>query len=140
MAAARAHVAEQLAARGLDRLIPDAELAVSELVTNALLHARGAMSVRVRPTERGARVEVADESELAPVPNPLQGTGMSGRGLLLVARVTAGWGSEPMGHGKEVWFEVRADHVPPTTCSPGGTSTTSGPRAGPTTWRPATSC
>ena len=47
---------------GRDDLVECAELGVSELVTNALLHAEAPISVRVRGTREHPRVEVRDGS------------------------------------------------------------------------------
>ncbi|WP_432492591.1 ATP-binding protein [Kineococcus gypseus] len=111
---ARRHVRRALAELGAPELEGSAELGVSELVTNAVLHARTAFSVAVRVGEDGrVRVEVSDSS---PVPVQVRRPGASattGRGLQLVASVSTGWGvqvrSEGDGPGKTVWFEPRAE-------------------------------
>ena len=89
-----------------------AELGVSELVTNALLHAGDPIVVRVRGTASHPRVEVSDGSHQPPVlsvPAPahefddLMAT--FGRGLSIVARCSVAWGAAMEPDGKVVWFE-----------------------------------
>ena len=67
---ARQFVAGRLHGAGLGRLVDDAELAVAELVTNALLHAAPPVSLRVFPREDTVRLEVQDGSRSAPVRGP----------------------------------------------------------------------
>ncbi|PRY13012.1 anti-sigma regulatory factor (Ser/Thr protein kinase) [Kineococcus rhizosphaerae] len=90
-----------------------AELAVSELVTNAVLHARTAFTVSVHATaDGGVRVEVTDSSPVPLQPRSFAATSTTGRGLRLVASVCARWGVRDLpagsGPGKTVWFEPRA--------------------------------
>lgn len=110
VAGARRHVREILRRLGAEDLEESAELGVSELATNAMLHARTTFSVSVRTTGQGrVRVEVHDSS---PVPLQLRRFGLSattGRGLRLVASVSSAWGIEvSSGTGKTVWFEPAA--------------------------------
>jgi hypothetical protein len=99
----------------LDRedLLESAELAVSELVTNAILHGEPPFSVRVRGTHAHPRIEVADASPRPPRPNPRMTEGDEllstvGRGLGLVARCSNAWGAYIQPEGKIVWFEPAA--------------------------------
>lgn len=106
---ARGHVRRVLREHGADELEETAELAVSELATNAVLHARTPFTVAVRRAPSGrVRVEVADVS---PAPVQLRRFGVSattGRGLALVASVSHDWGVEVAERaGKTVWFEPR---------------------------------
>lgn len=111
--AARAFVCEQLAAAGYEELRDAAAIAATELVTNAILHARTDYSVRVAELpDRRVRISVRDGSTVAPVLQaPAPGVAV-GRGLGLVAEITNAWGvqrlheSQPSGPGKEVWFEL----------------------------------
>ena len=87
-----------------------AGLGVTELVTNALLHARGPVQVRVRGTRDHPRVEVRDASSDPPtLPQPMAESDAEllstfGRGLAIVARCAQAWGAEVEGDGKVVWF------------------------------------
>ncbi|HEY2429970.1 MAG TPA: SpoIIE family protein phosphatase [Acidimicrobiales bacterium] len=109
VAQARALVRRQLHKEGLDELGDDAVLVVSELVTNALLHAGGCDGVTVIPLADGVRLEVADSRPVPPVLGLASLSSldaMTGRGLRLVSSVAARWGAEARGPGKVVWAEV----------------------------------
>lgn len=103
--------------RRLDRedLVECAELGVSELVANALIHARSPYKVRVRGTASHPRIEVADGSTSPPVPPaPVTGDDLDllltfGRGLGIVAQCAAAWGATIEDDGKIVWFEPAAE-------------------------------
>ncbi|MGW0768881.1 SpoIIE family protein phosphatase [Streptomyces sp. NPDC002676] len=84
------------------------ELVADELMTNALLHTEGAAIVTLRVldgTERRLRIEVEDSSSALPRRREAGENGVSGRGLLLVDRLTDVWGVEARGGGKAVWCE-----------------------------------
>ena len=101
---------------GRGDLAESARLAVSELVTNAILHAEPPMTVHVRGTVEHPRVEVTDQSLVPPqrleshhlvdLGDDTSWTTM-GRGLDLVAAYSERWGADisPNGTGKVVWFE-----------------------------------
>lgn len=97
---------------GRDDLTECAELGVSELVTNALLHGEPPITVRVRGTVQHPRIDVRDSSLEPPVlPAPVPADGDQdellltyGRGLALVARSADAWGAEIEDDGKIVWF------------------------------------
>jgi anti-sigma regulatory factor (Ser/Thr protein kinase) len=101
-------------------LCDNAELALSEVVTNAILHARAPITVRLRGTRDHPRVEVRDGSPEPPTVS--SGDGASdflddlptfGRGLSIVASSSEAWGAERDGDGKLVWFVPAA--VAPAT-------------------------
>jgi anti-sigma regulatory factor (Ser/Thr protein kinase) len=97
---------------GRPELVECAELGVSELVTNALLHGAPPIQVRVRGTREHPRVEVRDGSREAPVlPTPEADDNLLltfGRGLSIVARCSDAWGAEIEEDGKTVWFAPAA--------------------------------
>lgn len=82
-------------------------LLVSEVATNAVLHAEGS-EVRVRVLDRGPRlrVEVADGSEALPRPRDAPDGAEDGRGLALVQALAVRWGVESGPDGKTSWFEI----------------------------------
>lgn len=82
------------------------ELLTSELVTNALVHARGAEGLSVYVWPRVIRVEVDDLSALLPTPRRAGLEAVSGRGLTIVDALARSWGVETGRRGKRVWFEV----------------------------------
>lgn len=105
-AAARRFVADTLGGWGCDALVETARLLVSELVTNAVLHARTAMTLVVGLRRGGVRVEVHDGSPGSPVLREYGDDAMTGRGLALVAELSARWGVDRDRDGKSVWFEL----------------------------------
>jgi hypothetical protein len=99
-------VREALERAGHPEWVERAELAVSEIVTNALVHAGTPIGVRVSLGPRHVRVEVADGSPHLPSPRDYLPTSGTGRGLHLVADLVDRWGSSREGVGKIVWFEI----------------------------------
>lgn len=84
----------------------EAVLVVSELVTNAVLHAGGGAVLRLLGTGSWLRVEVTDGS---PVPPAKRESGSDGGwGLKLVERLTTTWGVLERDGGKVVWCELAA--------------------------------
>lgn len=110
---ARAWVIELLGRLGRDDLAESAELGVSELVTNALLHAEPPVHLRLRGTREHPRIEVLDCSSALPASAGATGDedqlGNGGRGLDLVALFSRAWGSVVDATGKLVWFEPTAE-------------------------------
>ena len=105
--AARRFVTEALRSWDLDELSDTVTLLVSELVTNAVVHAGSEVEVLVRLTPETAWVEVTDSSEAPPAPREASVEEASGRGLALVKAMARRWGVRPRpGGGKTVWFEV----------------------------------
>jgi hypothetical protein len=101
---------------GREDLVDAAQLGVSELVTNALIHSHPPLSVRVRGTVDHPRIEVVDSSPVppqraavAPEPHEVDDLNVTtfGRGLDLVAMMSSRWGSDLAhdGRSKSVWFE-----------------------------------
>jgi anti-sigma regulatory factor (Ser/Thr protein kinase) len=107
-------VARQFVAEALSALEPEvgemAALLVSELATNAIVHATSDFAVTVRyPTPWGrVRVEVVDGVPGEPTPLRPPPTALHGRGLLLVASLADEWGVEETDSevGKTIWFEL----------------------------------
>ena len=88
-------------------VVDDLLLLVSELVTNAVVHAGSPAVVRLDSDVRRIKVAVADrDAERAPSVVEPDAQSASGRGVLLVDRLAARWGVEPRSEGKVVWFEL----------------------------------
>lgn len=102
--AARRFVRAQLRNSPFD--VDTAVLLVSELVTNAVLHARSPFSVLVEEASDVVRVEVRDGSPVPPRMHRFSATSATGRGLRLLDRLARAWGVEATPNGKCVWFEV----------------------------------
>ncbi|CAM5447003.1 ATP-binding protein [Streptomyces avidinii] len=111
---ARALLRKQLAEWGIG---PDpaeaAELLLSELVTNAVRHARAPqgrdIGIRIARYDGVLRVEVADAGPAVKLtPQIVADTADRGRGLAIVAALAERWGCCPRRHGigKAVWAEV----------------------------------
>lgn len=106
IAPTRAAVREHLSACGVEQTA-DAELMVSELVGNAIVHAGTDISVTVRCTQERATVEVHDGSSVMPEVRGHEPMRPGGHGLRIVEALALRWGVEQSaGHGKTVWFEV----------------------------------
>lgn len=103
---ARRFIVEALHRLRCDALADIAELLVSELVTNAVLHARTDVSVRVRVEGASLRVEVGDASTQPVTRRSFGPHATTGRGLELVSALASRWGAETADHGKKVWFEL----------------------------------
>jgi anti-sigma regulatory factor (Ser/Thr protein kinase) len=87
-------------------LVDSVTLLVSELVTNAVLHASSAPRVDIHLSEQTVRVEVYDDDPAMPRARAPEEGASGGRGLLLVERIASRWGAQPQGRGKVVWFEL----------------------------------
>lgn len=112
---------------GREDLADCAELAISELVTNAVLHGEAPIRMQLHGTAEHPRFEVHDRSTIAPQPatqaggfdldafdletfdaldeEQLAALTTVGRGLDIVARASVAWGAEIDVDGKAVWFE-----------------------------------
>ncbi|WP_432158000.1 sodium/proline symporter PutP [Streptomyces sp. bgisy153] len=112
VAQARALAGERLAEWGLDELAFTTELIVSELVTNAIRHASGPVTLRLI-RDRGLICEVSDASGTSPRLRHARTTDEGGRGLLIVAQLAQRWGTRYTATGKTIWTEqVTPDPVP----------------------------
>ncbi|MGX1542639.1 ATP-binding protein [Streptomyces adustus] len=89
----------------------DVLLVVSELVTNACLHAEGPESLRISCDNKVIRVEVADRGTGQPAPRTPHRAGRpGGHGMFIVQRLCLDWGvvRAPGVTGKTVWAELGA--------------------------------
>ncbi|MFC4032753.1 ATP-binding protein [Streptomyces polygonati] len=121
VSAARRHLRGVLDRWSLENLAEAAELVVSELVTNAVQHARSSdrlMEVRYQPTpEGGLNIEVHDADDQAPAMRGATAKDESGRGLRIVDALTNGrWGVLPRepreglgAVGKLIWAHIGPD-------------------------------
>lgn len=101
--AVRRAFAEHFAAvASLDDLL----LCVSEVLTNAVLHAGPPIVVVAGRNAGHIRVEISDGSSAAPVRRSPEHTSPTGRGLHLLDSLTAAWGVDVGLDGKVVWFEI----------------------------------
>jgi anti-sigma regulatory factor (Ser/Thr protein kinase) len=89
--------------------IETASLLVTEIVTNAVLHALTPMTLSVDVGADVVRIEVRDGSEVPPRMRAFSPIAATGRGLRLLESLALRWGVRPESSGgKVVWFEVGA--------------------------------
>lgn len=115
--AARRFVVDTLARWGRADDIQVAALAVTELATNAVLHARSDFVVGLSLRDGAIRLSVSDASSATPAPRAPGSDEPGGRGLLMVAALSNRWGTDVAGDGKVVWAEL-SPAVPPVGLEP----------------------
>ena len=106
--AVRRFVVETLDEWGQPALIDDAALVVSELASNALLHAGSPFRVSIRWEGAVVRLSVHDGSCVVPVRRAAPTEAPGGRGVGIVATLARRWGTDPVADGKVVWAELSA--------------------------------
>nr|WP_250280007.1 ATP-binding protein [Frankia sp. Cppng1_Ct_nod] len=89
---------------GLEPVAFTTELVVSELVTNAIRHARAPLQLRLI-LDSSLICEVSDASSTAPHLRRARTFDEGGRGLFLVAALTQRWGTRQTLCGKTIWAE-----------------------------------
>jgi len=118
-AAARQFVREACADWSIPREVVEfAELVCSELVTNAVQHARSTSRVYLTCGGSAMRIAVRDYRPTALArPRPIDIAAPRGRGLHLVAAVAHSWGTDEHPDGKTIWANVLnpSDPQPPTS-------------------------
>ncbi len=98
----------------------DAVLVVSELATNATVHAQSPFSVSLQGDAQQLLVEVADASPRLPTVLDTPATALHGRGLAIVARLARAWGTRVTDSaGKVVWAELDSDVSAPARAGHG---------------------
>lgn len=103
---ARRFVNDVLADAGYGDVLDVVELLVTEVVTNAVLHARTQAEVVARLLPDAVRVEVIDRDDSFPVRRRPSRDQPGGRGFDLVERMSRSWGIDMLEVGKRTWFEV----------------------------------
>ncbi len=120
VAAARRFVVQRCHEWGCGDVVEDAELVVSELVTNALLHGDTRCELRAALSEAALRLQVIDHGTGTPDPQSASDTDEHGRGLILVSALCAAWGVEVLPDGgKIVWAELLRPVRSPNDDGPG---------------------
>lgn len=108
LAPARAHLAEVAEGWGVSDMAA-LRCVLSELLTNAVVHAHGPVVVALCRDGGVVRIEVSDDRPHLPVsiaPRPDQ---ESGFGLRIVDVLCSAWGAEPGARSKVVWAELPID-------------------------------
>jgi anti-sigma regulatory factor (Ser/Thr protein kinase) len=99
---ARQQVADRLVATLEPPVLADVMLAVSELVTNALLHGTGQIELHIEVDDRSIRGEVVDAGR--GLEQRIRDQGVEAPGLQIVGRVAQKWGV--FQGTTHVWFEI----------------------------------
>jgi anti-sigma regulatory factor (Ser/Thr protein kinase) len=107
---ARTFVRSVLVDWGLEDAVEVVTLLVSELATNAVLHARTNYAVVLSKGTDDLRVEVLDGSSVPPRHRQNSVAAATGRGVAMVDQLATSWGThqsaELAGFAKGVWFTV----------------------------------
>ncbi|GGZ14276.1 magnesium or manganese-dependent protein phosphatase [Streptomyces olivaceoviridis] len=110
IAEARQHLRGLLHDWAAAEQVDSAVLLVSEMVTNVLVHTDAdallLAEVMGEGTGRRLRVEVFDTGDDLPHKRRPGELASSGRGLMLIELLADGWGVDPRGEGKSIWFEL----------------------------------
>ena len=105
---ARGFVRQALQGWGAEEVLDDALLLVSELVTNAVVHAGTQADVRCEVSPEGVRIDVVDRHGCGWFPEagmpPVEAEG--GRGMAMAAALAESWGVEYAGALKRVWVRL----------------------------------
>jgi CheY-like chemotaxis protein len=107
VALARAFTERTLRGWALRQLEGDGMVVVSELVTNAVVHAGTSCELRLSQHHRSLRIAVIDFGEGTPEPLPPAAGRLGGRGLQIVDSMATAWGFAGLGpRHKLVWAEL----------------------------------
>lgn len=104
--AGRRFVRRFLAGHDLTVLADDAELLVTELVGNVVLHVGGTVTVAVRREGSDVLVEVSDRSPVTPMVRAFSASSSTGRGMRLVHSLAAEHGIRLDDAGKTIWVRL----------------------------------
>jgi anti-anti-sigma factor len=104
---ARRFVADQLPGQDPE-WVDLVTLATSELASNCVIHARTGFTITAERTADGVRVAAVDDGEGVPEVQHPDHTTPTGRGLLIVDRLSDEWGTRSVDGRTEVWFRMAA--------------------------------
>lgn len=94
-------------------LIYDAQLALTELVSNAFRHGAGEIGMELERQGDTIVVAVRDGSAVLPRLHQAAPDAEGGRGLAILSAVAQDWGVDSHGGGKRVWARLQPRHRPP---------------------------
>jgi anti-sigma regulatory factor (Ser/Thr protein kinase) len=103
---ARQLAREQLASVCAPDALDTVALLVTELVTNAILHARTPLQLVIKTAPDHVRLCVEDASDRHPERRTYPSDAVTGRGLALVEHLASSWGVDATESGKVVWCEI----------------------------------
>lgn len=88
-------------------MVTAAELMVSELVSNAVVHGSSPIDLELLKADDIVKATVTDRGAGRPVPKEPGADEPHGRGLLIVRLLAHDWGVEDFEAGKSVWFTLQ---------------------------------
>jgi anti-sigma regulatory factor (Ser/Thr protein kinase) len=103
---ARTLARQRLEASCSNETLETVALLVTELVTNAILHARTPLLLTMESGPDAVRISVEDRSREEPALQRYDADAVTGRGLALVDELASSWGVDTTPWGKIVWCEV----------------------------------
>lgn len=106
VSAVRRFVTGVLRSWGEDDLVPDAALVISEMATNAVMHAESAFRAFVERADGVVRIAIEDAGSGMPESLAADGDDLNGRGVAIVEALSARWGWDALAQGKIVWAEL----------------------------------
>jgi len=107
--AARAFLTRLLNGWGVEQdVIDDAGLLTTELMSNAVRHGSGLITLRIEVDAGAIQVRVHDDGADTVQVKEVGEASVGGRGLFIVECVADQWGSDPDDPGKSVWFRLRS--------------------------------
>lgn len=105
---AREFLAATCCGRHEAAVVEEAQLLVSELVTNAIRHGAPPVELQVRCAgDDRLQIRVRDSDPCVPTPREADEDAEGGRGLMLVDLVSDDWGHEDDHDGKAIWFTLK---------------------------------
>ena len=87
-------------------MTPDATLIASELVSNAVSHARSVVRLSLARSPRVLRIEAHDTDRARPQPRDAERSDTAGRGMAIVKRLSLDTGTHVHARGKIIWAEL----------------------------------
>jgi anti-sigma regulatory factor (Ser/Thr protein kinase) len=103
---ARAFAQEALADWHRENMMDEVSLAVSELVTNAVVHAESDVTLTLVDLDSVVQIRVQDDQPKPPQVRRAATYETGGRGLQIVTTLSSRWGVDPAPPGKVVWLDI----------------------------------
>jgi anti-sigma regulatory factor (Ser/Thr protein kinase) len=109
----RRFVVQTLTDWNCDAMIDAAALLASEVITNAVMHARTPLTISLRRTESGhIQIDVSDGSPLQPRRRTPAADATTGRGVALLDQLATSWSVRTTANGKTVTFTLDSTSDP----------------------------
>ena len=106
--AARHVTSDLLDGEAVQRLAEDAAIVVTELASNAVLHARSGFTLTISRTATSVKIAVRDSQPVVSAGDATPFDIQAGHGLSVVGQLASAWDVERLPDGKVVWAELPA--------------------------------